>query len=118
MNFTRKFKRAFAGLLEVFWPELSIKIEIVIGFLVIIFAYYLNVARVDFLALIGMVFLVIILEGMNTVLERIIDLAEPRYHDAIRQIKDALAALVLLSVFLAVIVGVTIFWPYIKIIFN
>ncbi|MDP1709331.1 MAG: diacylglycerol kinase family protein, partial [Candidatus Komeilibacteria bacterium] len=89
MNLSRKFKRAFKGLVEVFLPELSIKIEIVISLLVLAAAYYLRVTSSEFLALVGTIFLVIILEGMNTILERIIDLAEPRYHDAVRQIKDA-----------------------------
>lgn len=111
MRLLKKFKRAGIGLAEL-TGELSIKIEIGAGLVVLLLAWKLAVSRWEWLWLIGACAGVIILEGLNTVLERIIDLAEPRYHEAVRQIKDALAGLVFLAAFGAVIVGLVIFLPY------
>lgn len=112
MRLLKKIRRAGAGLYEVFWAELSIKIEILIGLAVIGAAYYYRLPKIEFLIILGMVFMVIILEALNTILEAVIDLAEPRYHEIVRALKDGLAALVLLVVFLAALVGAVIFWPY------
>lgn len=112
MRLLRKFRRAVSGLYEVFWAELSIKIEIVIGLLVVGSGYYFHLPKIEFLIVLGAVFMVIILEAMNTILEAVIDLAEPRYHEIVRRLKDGLAALVLLAVLLAALVGIAIFWPY------
>ena len=112
MRLFRKFHRAGAGLSAVFWAELSIKIETLIGLAVIGAAYYFRLPKIEFLIILGMVFMVIILEATNTILEAVIDLAEPRYHEIVRRLKDALAALVLAAVILAGVVGLAIFWPF------
>lgn len=112
MRLFRKFYRAGVGLIEVFWSELSIKIEVVIGVLIVALAYYLALPKLEFLFILGAVFAVITMEALNTILEAVIDLAEPRYHEIVRRLKDALAALVFLSVLLAAIIGLAIFWPY------
>lgn len=112
MRVTRKFKRAITGFLQMAGNELSLKIEIFCAALVIGAAYYFKVERFEFLFLLLAVFGVIILEGLNTVLERVVDLVQPRYHEAVKEVKDALAAVVLLSVLVAAIIGLSIFWPY------
>ena len=114
MRLIKKFRRAGAGLYQVLWTELSIKIEILIGLVVAGAAYYYRLPKLEWLIVLGMVFMVIILEAMNTILEAVIDLAEPRYHETVRRLKDALAAVVLLAVVLAGLVGVAIFWPYLN----
>lgn len=108
----KKFKRAFVGLWELAASELSFRLEIAAAFLVLFLAWRLRLRREELAALLAVVFALLILEGLNTVLERIIDLAEPRYQERTRQIKDALAALVLLATVAAVTIGIIIFWPY------
>lgn len=114
MRLLKKFYRAGVGLYEVFWSELSIKIEVVIGLAALGAAYYWSLPKLEFLIVLGVVFMVIILEALNTILEAVIDLAEPRYHEIVRRLKDALAALVFLSVLLAGITGLVIFWTYLN----
>ncbi len=112
MRVTRKFARAFSGFSRMLATELSVKIEVGCGLGVLAAAAWFQVSWFEFLFLMAAVFGVIILEGLNTVLERVIDLAEPRYHEAVKEIKDGLAATVLLAALGAAIVGVVIFWPY------
>lgn len=112
MRVIKKFIRAVSGFSRLLSAELSLRIEVLAGLLVLAAAVFFRVTRFEFLFLAGAVFGIIILEGINTVLERVVDLLEPRYHEAVKEIKDALAAMVLLAVAAAVIVGAVIFWPY------
>jgi len=61
---------------------------------------------------------VLITELTNTVLERVVDILKPRIHPYARLIKDIMAAVVLISCFVAIAVGIIIFWPYIKELFG
>jgi len=114
MRVVRKFSRAFSGFFQMAGSELSLKIEIFCAAAVLGASYYFQITRIEFLFVVGTVFGVIILESVNTVLERVVDLVQPRYHEAAKEVKDALAAVVLLSVLSAVVIGAVIFWPYLK----
>lgn len=113
-NLLKKFKRAFVGVHQVLWPELSVKIELAVGLAILALAYFLPVSRFEFLGLVITVFGILLVEALNTVVERMIDLVEPRYHDTVRQLKDVLAGLVLLAIAIALLIGLIIFWPYLK----
>lgn len=56
---------------------------------------------------------VLVLEIVNSVVERIIDILKPRIHHYVEEIKDITAAAVLVASFSAAIVGLLIFWPHI-----
>lgn len=113
-NLLKKFKRAFVGVYQVLWPELSVKIEIIAGLVILLLAWLLPVSRFEFLGLLVTVFAILLVEALNTVVERMIDLVEPRYHETVRQLKDVLAGLVLVAIVIAILIGVVIFWPYLK----
>ena len=51
------------------------------------------------------------MEALNTAIEIDIDLTSPEYHPFARDTKDVAAAAVLLSVFMAIVVGLIIFLP-------
>lgn len=114
VNFIKKFKRAFAGFHQVLWPELSIKTELAVGVLVLAVAWRLRASQGEFLVLLVTTAAVILVEGLNTVLERTVDLVEPRYHESIRELKDALAGLVMMAIIIAAVIGALIFWPHLK----
>lgn len=114
VNFIKKFKRAFVGFQEVLWPEASIKIEVVATVLVLAVAWGLRVSQGEFLILLAAAAAVILVEGLNTILERTVDLVEPRYHQSIRELKDALAGLVMMAIIIAVAIGVAVFWPHLR----
>ena len=112
MNITRKFRRASSGLRRVLTTEGSIRIQLGIAVVVLTAAGWLGLRRIEFIVLLLVVFSVLVLEGINTILERVIDLVEPRYREVVREIKDALAGLVLLAALGAVVIGAYIFWPH------
>jgi len=115
MSIFKKFKRALKGFVGVITAETSIRIQVVIGILVLVAASWLRVSRIELIVLLVIIFSIIVVEGINTILERVIDLVEPRYKDMVREIKDALAGLVLFASIGAVLVGIFIFWPYISV---
>lgn len=56
--------------------------------------------------------LVLILEVVNSVFEQLVDLLKPRLHYVVGEIKNMMAAAVLLASLAAAVVGGVIFWPY------
>ncbi|MBN2053092.1 diacylglycerol kinase [Candidatus Woesearchaeota archaeon] len=99
---------ALKGLAHGFSRERNIKIQMLIGLLVIILALLLKIPKTNFVLIMIVTFIVIISELMNTSLEKLIDHIHPKQHDEIRKVKDMMAGAVLLSVLLAVIVGLII----------
>ncbi|MAG28751.1 diacylglycerol kinase [bacterium] len=111
--FIKRFKRAIIGFFSVVTSETNIRFMSVVGVIVLAVAWWFKVSRIELIVLLVIVFSVLILEGINTILERVIDLVEPRYKEVVREIKDGLAGLVLLASIGAAVVGIIIFWPYI-----
>ncbi len=103
---------AFRGLKKVWQTEKNFRIHSVIALLVIIFAFYLEIHSFDYLILLSVIALVLILEILNSSLERLVDMLSPRTHHFVKEIKDLLAAAVLVAAILSVIVGIVVFWPY------
>jgi len=59
------------------------------------------------------IFAVLVLELINSTVERIMDFLGPDQDEKVRIIKDLMAAIVLLAGLAAIIVGIIIFYPYI-----
>lgn len=85
--------------------------HIFFGFLALYLGFVLNISITEWLFLIFAIFIVLITETLNTAFEVDIDLTSPEYHPFARDTKDIAAGAVLLSVFLAIIVGLIIFLP-------
>jgi diacylglycerol kinase len=106
---------ALEGIAHAISNERNIKIQSIIGFLVLVIALLLRIPKTDFILIMTVTFLVIIFELINTSLERLIDVLSPRKHDGIGKVKDMMAGAVLLSVILALVVGLLIlFRPLLK----
>lgn len=108
----RSFQNAFTGL-RLLWREQSFRIQIFITLLVIILMYLLKLETQDKITLLIVIVLVLGAETINTLLEKLIDHLHPAPHDRIALIKDALAGLVLIFCFFAIIIGFLIFSKYI-----
>jgi undecaprenol kinase len=96
---------AVKGIAYGFSRERNIKIQMVIGWLVILFSIMLEIPRYDLILIVFVCFLVIVMELINTSFEKLLDFLHPSKHDEIRKIKDMMAGAVLLIAILAVIVG-------------
>ena len=108
----KSFKHAFRGVGRIFETEQSFRLQSVIGFLVVVTTFLLPLESWERVVVLIMVGLVLILELINSVFERLVDSFKPRLHPVVADIKDIMAATVLLASLLAVIVGIIIFGPH------
>jgi diacylglycerol kinase len=114
-NFKKLFKSfhyAGRGLKYVLKNEQNFQLEILAGIFIVILMFLFPTRALEKIALFIVVFAVLVIELINTIFERVVDILKPRVHPYAQLVKDIMAAAVLLSSIGAVIVGVIIFWPY------
>ena len=109
----KSFIYAFRGLKSVWKSEQNFRFHLSISVLVLITAVILRVEKTDFVIVILLIGLVLILELVNTIFERLIDILKPRIHEYSKEIKNISSAIVLLAAFISVVAGIIIFSPYI-----
>jgi len=112
-QFGESFSYALRGLRYVISHEKNFQNEVLIGLLVTMGMIYFRVTRAEAVALFLVIMTVLVLEILNTVMERVVDILKPRVHPYARLIKDLMAAGVLVTSIVAVIIGLLIFLPYI-----
>jgi diacylglycerol kinase len=105
------FGYAFEGIRYLIATQRNAKIHVAIGMIAVIAGVMLHISRVEWLALVVMIALVLTLEGVNTAVEALVDLACPHYHPLAKVAKDVGAGMVLLAAIASVVVGLIIFWP-------
>ena|ERR1035437_5622269 len=111
VKYSQKFFNAFRGMYVVYKTTRHFWIHIISALIVIVLGFYFNIFSLEWIALVFAIGFVIVAETFNTAIEIDIDLTSPEYHPYARDTKDVAAAAVLLSVFVAVIVGFIIFLP-------
>jgi diacylglycerol kinase len=117
-RFLKSFFNASQGFKTVWQGEINFRLHVLCGGLVIIFAWILNCAFWEKIILVLLVGLVLTVELINTAFEVMADILKPRIHPSVGQIKDILAAAVLLMSILAGLIGLAIFIPRLMILVN
>lgn len=107
------FRAAWNGFRETIIFERSFKMMLVVGALVVGAMFYFPTSRLEKVVLLLATFSVLILELINSTVERIMDVVTSDLDDRVRIIKDLMAAIVLLASFGSAVVGLLIFLPYI-----
>lgn len=108
------FKNAFSGIKYTFINERNFKIHTVVTLFVVTAGFVLSINKLEWLAVILCIGLVMAAELFNTATETVVDLiVGDTFHELARIAKDVAAAAVFLTAFLAVIIGVLVFLPYI-----
>ncbi|MEA2735624.1 MAG: hypothetical protein QOE14_2075 [Humisphaera sp.] len=105
------FGFAFAGIAYLFRTQRNSRFHAVIAIMVCLFAAWLRVTRVEWAILILAIACVLILEGLNTALEAVVDLASPQIHPLAKLAKDVTAGMVLIAAIASAIVGLLILGP-------
>ena len=109
-SFFRSFRYAFRGIALSFFSQRNIKIQLAAGIVVIAWSLLVRLPAMEFCIILIVCFLVVLLEMLNTAMEKLIDLISPRYHRRFGEIKDIFAGITLLAACLSVILGVLILW--------
>ncbi|BCA85394.1 UDP kinase [Enterococcus saigonensis] len=103
---------AFTGIQTVFKEERNMRKHVFFGILAIIAGGIFQLSRFEWLWLLLAVFLVWIVEIINTVFENVVDMfTDFHFHPIGKKIKDMAAGAVLLTSFFAVIIGMILFLP-------
>lgn len=113
----RSFHYAFRGVIRLLNDQQNARIHATAAILVGILAYILQVTRVEAAVLFIAVVMVFAIETLNTAIEKMSDLIEPKDSHKIAYIKDGMAGAVLISAIIAVVVAILIFLPHIRALF-
>ena len=116
-KFARSFSHAIRGFRRAF-GEQNFRIQVAFAIIVIFFILFFGLKIWEAAALVMMITLVLVLEIINSIFERIVDILEPRVHPYAKAIKDMMAAAVFIASLGASFVGIVIFWPYLKSVFG
>jgi diacylglycerol kinase len=111
IGLARSFYFALAGLGYLLRTQRNARIELAIALVVCALAWWLKVSRTEWAILVVMIAVVLILEGLNTALEAVVDLASPDVHPLAKTAKDVAAGMVLIAAFASIIVGLLILGP-------
>lgn len=107
----QSFKYAIRGVVDAFKSEFNLRIHFIIATIVLIAGYLFSLSAVEWAILILVITFVIIMEMVNTVIEKTIDIASPQISEKARVVKDISAAVVLFTAISAVVVGCLLFIP-------
>ncbi|MEO5928074.1 MAG: diacylglycerol kinase family protein [Patescibacteria group bacterium] len=107
------FRHASRGLLLAYRTERSFRIQLVVGLIVMVATILLPLKQWERVVLLLAIAGVLVLELLNSSLERLVDLLKPRLHEYVADIKDLMAGAVLLSAVFAALLGILILWPYV-----
>ena len=102
---------ALRGIQDIFVREQNVRIQALVGTLVVCTMLFLRLPLFQMAILIIMIIFVITLEMINTSLELFSDSLHPQYSETIKSVKDMLAGSVLLASIGACIVGILILAP-------
>ncbi|KKR78944.1 MAG: hypothetical protein UU24_C0021G0013 [Candidatus Nomurabacteria bacterium GW2011_GWA2_40_9] len=85
--------------------------QIFFALLAVYLGFILCISTTEWLFIVLTIGIVFVTEALNTAFEIDIDLTSPEYHPYARDTKDVAAGAVLISVFVAILVGLIIFLP-------
>ena len=117
-TFKDSFKNCIDGINFVLAHEKNFVREIVIGMIVLSLAYLLEVSTFEFIIILLLINFVLIMELINTALEKVVDLYTTKYNSLAKIIKDVSASSVLIMSIFSAIIGAIIFLPKILNIFR
>lgn len=107
----KSFGFAFSGIAYTTKTQLNFKIHLLAIICVLLFGYYFALSANEWLGIILAIGLVLVTELVNTAIELLVDLVSPEFNTLAGKVKDVAAGAVLVSAFIAVIIGAMIFIP-------
>jgi len=109
------FKYAGRGLRYVMRTQKNAWIHSAVMIVVMVLSFWLQLARMEWVAILLVIGMVWTAEFINTSLESIVDMTSPERHPLAQVGKDVAAAAVLFAALIAVIVGILVLGPHLRI---
>jgi diacylglycerol kinase len=105
-------RHAGAGLATLWRQEPNVRYQTAIALVVVGVGFWVHLRLREWIVIVLLIGAVLVLECVNSVLERLANGLSPRVRPWVRDAKDMMAGAVLLTSLLAAIAGTLIFWPY------
>ena len=107
----KSFKYAINGINDALKSEYNLRFHFLASVVALILAVYLKFNTTEFAVLVLTIFLVLVLEFINTVIEKLSDMVHPEQSEKIRVIKDISAGVVLLGAVASLVIATLLFLP-------
>jgi diacylglycerol kinase len=111
LPFYKSLGHALDGVKAAFIDEPNLQFHVFAGIMAVVTALILHFNDEKLAILILTITFVIILELINTIIEEIVNIISPDFSQKAKLIKDMSAAVVLISAFSAILVGILLFVP-------
>ncbi len=108
----KSFQYAFKGLYLVMRDEQNFRVHVFFAFVALFFSWFFHITKIELIIVILLISIVMLMEVINSAIERVTDILKPRINNFVMEIKDIMAAAVMLASIIAVIIGLFIFVPY------
>lgn len=111
-TYRASFEFAWHGFKTAYKEERNLKVHSVMASLAVLAGLLFSISLVEWRWLLLVIFLVVVMEIINTTFENVVDMVtDYHFHPIAKKIKDMAAAAVLLTAIFAVVIGSTIFLP-------
>lgn len=111
----RSFSFAFSGIFRIIKTERNIQIHLLAALIVIVLGLIVDLSRMEWLLVVLIIFVILAAEAFNSVIEEICNLLREKLNLAYEETKlarDISAGAVLLLAIASIIIGLSIFIPY------
>ena len=112
MSFRKSFNFARRGLIQIWKREINFRRQVWGSVVLLVFLFFIQVDFLDLAIIILSQGLVLLAEGVNSVVEALCDAINPRLDERIGLIKDMSAGVVLVASFVALLVIIFTIYPY------
>lgn len=112
-KFIRSLKFAWKGITKLARQEQSFRILLLAAAVAFALIFIFDLKPSETALILVVTTSVLVLELLNSAVERLVDLFKPRIHQYAEEIKDLMAGAVLVGSLGALLVGVLVFWPHV-----
>jgi diacylglycerol kinase len=102
---------AWRGIGVLFKKTHNLRVHIFFAVFVVYLGFILKISNIEWICITFSIGFVMVTEAFNTAIEVDIDLTSPEFHPYARDTKDVAAGAVLMSIAVAIVVGLIIFLP-------
>ncbi len=113
-QFRNSVRYALRGIRTVAAEERNFRIQLVAAIAVLLLGAVLQIRSVEMAILVLVSGSILVLELLNSLIERVVDLVKPRLHPYVAEIKNIAAGAVLIAAGMAILVALFIFLPYLR----
>lgn len=111
-DLVKSFSHACRGVKTLIKDEQSFRLQIFAALAVIFLSIIFPLSIFEIITVLLLVASVLILEMINSIFERLVDTFKPRIHPVVGEIKDIMAAAVLIASIFSAVIGTVIFLPH------